>query len=251
MHIFFLSISVFALAYMTNTFYITVLYHRGLAHGAVHLNKVSYWLVAYTGIWMTGIDPKAWACMHRRHHQFSDTQLDPHSPVHQGVIGVALGQLRSYENVLRGLIRRRPEMMKAVSDIQFPVNFLNRKGLWFLPYVLHTLIGVGIGLLTQSYWVGILYYIGIMSHPVQGWMVNALAHRFGYRNFNLQDNSKNNTLVSWLVFGEGLQNNHHARPKSANFAKAAGEIDLGFVMCKIAGVLRLIRLRPCASESRT
>ncbi len=42
----------------------------------------------------------------------------------------------------------------------------------------------------------------MMSHPVQGWMVNALGHAVGGRNFDTPDDSRNNTVVSWLVSGE-------------------------------------------------
>jgi stearoyl-CoA desaturase (delta-9 desaturase) len=85
-----------------------------------------------------------------------------------------------------------------------------------------------------------------MSHPVHGWMVNSLAHKYGYRNFATKDHSTNNTFVSWLVAGEGLQNNHHARPKSANFAKKKGEIDLGYSLCVISSRLGLIKLKPAS-----
>ena len=40
-----------------------------------------FWIVAATGIWFTGLDPKGWVCMHRRHHTHSDGPKDPHSPV--------------------------------------------------------------------------------------------------------------------------------------------------------------------------
>ena len=60
-----------------------------------------------------------------------------------------------------------------------------------------------------SYWIGFGYFFGIMSHPLQGWMVNALAHKYGGRNFNSSDDSRNNHFVALVAFGEGFQNNHH------------------------------------------
>jgi stearoyl-CoA desaturase (Delta-9 desaturase) len=235
--------AVFAAGYLINIFYITVLYHRGLTHNSVLLKPAMVQFIGATGIWVTGIDPKAWACMHRRHHAHSDTALDPHSPQIYGVFGVALEQLRSYENVLRNLIRKNSEYTKSVADIPFNVSTLNRKKMWLAPYLLHTLIGVALGFLTQSYLIGAAYYFGIMSHPVQGWMVNALAHKYGYRNFKTHDHSTNNWVVSFLTFGEGYQNNHHARPKRANFAIRATEFDFGYTMCIIAARLGLLRFR--------
>ena len=176
-----IALAVFGAAYLVNVFYITVLYHRGLAHQSVELGPLAMKLVAKTGNWMTGIDPKAWAAMHRMHHRFSDTEQDPHSPLFQGVFGVALGQLKSYETVLIKLLKKDPTVTLTVSDIPFDVSTLNQKKLWMLPYVLQVAIGVGLGLAFGSVLVGAAYFLGIMSHPIQGWMVNSLAHKYGYR----------------------------------------------------------------------
>ena len=236
------AITVFLIGYLINIFYITVLYHRGLTHQSVILKpRVVTW-IKWTGIWVTGLDPKAWACMHRRHHAFSDTEKDPHSPQIYGVFGVALEQLHSYEDILRGLIRKKPEYTSLVNDIPFDVSQLNRKKLWILPYLLHFMLGLILGLITHPV-IGIAYFAGIMSHPVQGWLVNALAHKYGYRNFAIKDHSTNNWLVSFLVFGEGYQNNHHARPRRANFAIHSREFDFGYTLCVIANKFGLLSFR--------
>lgn len=247
MSTFWITIVVFLMGYLINAFYITVLYHRGLTHRAIVLHPaVEKWL-AISGPWLTGIDPKAWACMHRLHHVHSDTDKDPHSPLHYGIWGVMKGQLRSYENILRKLKHGDKEHMDVVSDIHFDISILNRKKLWPIPYILHIVIAAAIGYYFSSSWVGIAYFLGIMSHPIQGWMVNALAHHSGYRNFDSADNSKNNLFVAYLVFGEGYQNNHHSRPFAANFAVKAGEIDTGYWMCIAAEKLGMIKI-PSQSE---
>lgn len=238
------ALAVFAAGYMINVFYITVLYHRGLTHRAVEMSPgLEKWL-AWTGVWLTGIDPKAWACMHRLHHLHSDTDKDPHSPVHYGIFGVMMGQLRSYEKTIRRLKRGDKDYLDIVSDIKFDVSFLNKKKLWYVTYLLHLAIAYAIGAAFGSFWVGFAYYAGIMSHPIQGWMVNSIAHHSGYRNFDSSDNSRNNVWVAFLVFGEGFQNNHHSRPFAANFAVKPTEIDLGYGLCLLAekcGILKIPR----------
>ena len=77
-------IAVFVVAYLLNLTTITVMYHRGLAHGGVTLKPWVKRFVALSGNWLTGLDPKGWVCMHRLHHAHSDTPDDPHSPVHKG-----------------------------------------------------------------------------------------------------------------------------------------------------------------------
>ena len=180
--------------------------------------------------------------MHRLHHQYSDTDKDPHSPIRFGLWGVARGQLKSYQKILRELILNKKTTSAIVADIPFDVSVLNRKGLWPVPYLIHLSIGLAIGVLFNEWLVGMAYFLGMMSHPVQGWMVNSLAHRYGYQNFDTHDHSKNNVLVAWLIFGEGFQNNHHAHPERANFAVKKNEIDLGYGLCKMGSRLGLLKI---------
>jgi len=247
MSTFWITVLVFLVGYLINAFYITVLYHRGLTHRAIIMSPGTEKFLAVTGNWLTGIDPKAWACMHRLHHVHSDTEHDPHSPVHYGIFGVMMGQLRSYERILGKLKRGDKELSEVVADIKFDVNILNRKKIWFLPYLLHIGISGFLAYTFGSAWVGAAYFLGIMSHPIQGWMVNSLAHHSGYRNFDSADNSKNNVFVSYLVFGEGFQNNHHSRPFAANFAVKSHEVDMGYWLCIAAEKLGMVRI-PRGSE---
>jgi stearoyl-CoA desaturase (delta-9 desaturase) len=219
--------------YLINITYITVFYHRALAHKAVELTPSLRRWVIRTGIWFTGLDPKGWVCMHRLHHLYSDTALDPHSPRNVGVIGVATAQLRSYEKALRGLINNRSEYTTVVADLDFPVNALNRRKLWALPYLTYAALFAALGFVSGLWPLCIGCYLGLMSHPVQGWMVNAFGHAHGYRNFETKDDSRNNTAVAWLVMGEGYQNNHHYDPASAKFSRLRWEVDLGYGLCLI------------------
>ncbi len=246
MTILLITAAVFLFTYALNMFTISVLYHRGLTHGAVKLHPWLYRFIGKYGSLITGIDPKAWICMHRMHHTYSDTNQDPHSPSKYGVFGVIWGQLVSYERTLVGLKNNRPKYTSVVSDIQFDVSALNRRGLWLLPYALHIAIGVTIALLTQEYLIGLGYYLGMTSHPIQGWLVNSFGHHSGYRNYQVADKSTNNTAVALLCFGEGYQNNHHARPQSAKFSVRWFEIDLGYALCKLAsftGLLQIVKAK--------
>lgn len=250
MNVYDLSAVLFLVAYFINLFYITVLYHRGLTHGAVELRPaLRRWTVA-TGNWVTGIDPKSWACMHRLHHLHSDTELDPHSPVRFGTLGVASGQLHSYRKTLVGLIKKNKQYADLVRDLEFPVHWLNRTRYWYLPYLLHFSIAVAISFLAHHWLPGLAYLGGILSHPVQGWLVNALAHRYGYRNHEIQDHSRNNPWVAWVCMGEGYQNNHHADPSSAKFSERWHEFDLGYGMCLISEKIKLLRIVPHAREQQ-
>jgi stearoyl-CoA desaturase (delta-9 desaturase) len=230
-------------AYLINMTYLSVFYHRGFTHQAIILRPWLKKFVVRSGAWMTGLDPKSWTCMHRMHHLYSDLPSDPHSPVNVGVVGVLKSQYHSYNRTMAALIQNRKKYTSLVQDLDFPVNWLNRKGLWSVPYLIHGGLAVSVGWYFDAWLLGTCYFVGLMSHPLQGWLVNSLGHRFGYRNFNTADNSRNNILVSWFALGEGYQNNHHQAPQSAKFGIKWWEIDFGYQICRILGLFRLVEIR--------
>ena len=75
--------------------------HRVLAHRSLSVRPpvaMAFRLI----IWiMTGITPRAWVAVHRRHHAFSDTPQDPHSPVVLGFWAVQLGNVKLYRDTIR------------------------------------------------------------------------------------------------------------------------------------------------------
>jgi stearoyl-CoA desaturase (delta-9 desaturase) len=239
------SLGFFIFGYVLNMFYITVLYHRGLTHGAVQLHPALHKLLSLTGTWITGLDPKSWATMHRFHHKYSDTITDPHSPTHAGVMGVWVAQYKSYLKYMNHLIKKDSDEVNTLSaDMNMEVSWLNRKNLSWLPYIIHIIIAVIIWQGLNSFVIGAAYWFGIMSHPLQGWMVNALAHKYGGRNFNTPDDSRNNLFVGYFVFGEGYQNNHHHSPQSAKFSVKTWELDLGYFMVIVAEKFGMLKVTP-------
>src|SRR5204862_7852522 len=121
-------------------------------------------------------------------------------------------------------------------DLEFPLNPLTRSGRWYVPYVVHAAVALALGF-GAGWLLGAAYFLGMMSHPVQGAIVNSLGHAFGGRNFETPDNSRNNHLAAWLILGEGFQNNHHRFPGSATFAYRRHEVDLGYYACVLMGWL--------------
>jgi stearoyl-CoA desaturase (delta-9 desaturase) len=228
--------------YSLNLLYITVFYHRAFTHRAVSLHPAIRGFVIVTSKWITGLDLKAWVCMHRLHHAHADTPQDPHSPRNVGIVGVAGAALASYRRILSGLARHDPHLEAVVPDLEFDVHWLSRRR----PYLgssAHAAIALCLWLGTGTWLAGAMYLLGMSSHPVQGWLVNSLGHAVGYRNFDTPDDSRNNHLAAWLVWGEGLQNNHHAFPGSARFCYHWWEMDFGYVMCRSLEAVNLVRIR--------
>jgi len=236
-----LPLLVFLTGYTLSALTITIGYHRGLAHNAVTLHPVLHRFIVIFGKWITGLDPKGWSVMHRRHHAFSDTEKDPHSPANVGLSGILLEQLRSYESTLRGLARNDPEYTRYTEGLDFEVNWLNRHRLWWLPYLVHPICGAILALVVDP-WIGLAWAMGILSHPLQGGVVNALGHSIGGRNFATADQSTNNLLAAVLIAGEGYQNNHHAWPDSAKFSYRPWEVDWGFGVCLLLEGVGLVTI---------
>ena len=57
------------------------------------------------------------------------------------------------------------------------------------------------------------------------WAVNSVTHLWGYRNYETDEDSRNNLVVGLISNGEGWHNNHHADPRSARHGHRWWEID--------------------------
>jgi len=82
--------------------------------------------------------------------------------------------------------------------------------------------------------------------PVHGAIVNWAGHKYGYRNFETSDRSRNTLLVDVLTAGELFQNNHHRHPTSPSFAKRWFEVDPTFAVMRVLRWLGIIELRYAA-----
>jgi stearoyl-CoA desaturase (Delta-9 desaturase) len=223
-------LAVTELAIVTTSVYL----HRGLAHRAVALRPAAA-LALRLLIWITtGMRPREWVAVHRRHHAATDTPADPHSPAVLGFWRVQLGNAGLYRRVARdGLTVGR-----YARDL--PTDRLDRM------FFDHAFVGLGIGIgilcLALGWQTGLAAAsVHAVSYLMLSGAINAVGHTAGRRPY---PNSATN--VQWLALisaGEGLHNNHHAAPTSARFALAPGEIDPGWWFVRVLTRLRLARVR--------
>jgi stearoyl-CoA desaturase (delta-9 desaturase) len=78
---------------------------------------------------------------------------------------------------------------------------------------------------------------------MHGAIVNWGGHRYGYRNFDLDDVSRNTLPIDFLTGGELYQNNHHKYPMSPNFAARWFELDTTYQVMRVLNRLGIIRLK--------
>jgi len=85
------------LAIFTTTVYL----HRSLTHRALTVHPIAAFPCRVV-IWMTtGMRPREWVAVHRKHHASTDTAEDPHSPMVVGFWRVQLGNVGLYKRAAR------------------------------------------------------------------------------------------------------------------------------------------------------
>lgn len=216
------------------TFATTVYLHRSLSHKAIAMKPGLAWCFRFITWITTGIRPREWVAVHRKHHAFTDVEGDPHSPKLLGWVTVQFGNVGLYRKVASDPVQVR----KYARDL--PGDTWDR--LLFDHSLLGLAIGVGVLVALFGPWIGVLaavlhtgMYLGLNA------AVNAITHTFGTRPY---DNTATN--LQWLALltaGEGLHNNHHAAPTSAKLALHRGEIDPSWPAIVLATKLRLMRIR--------
>ena len=70
--------------------------------------------------------------------------------------------------------------------------------------------------------------------------INSLAHLYGSRDFETNDNSRNNLFLSIITLGEGWHNNHHYYAGSTRQGFFWWQIDITYYILKMMSFLGLI-----------
>jgi fatty-acid desaturase len=225
-------------------------YHRMLTHKAAGFPKFFERLWVLCGVCSLEGSPLWWVCVHRMHHQHSDEAGDPHTPResffwgHMQWIFTADPRQRSLSTFEKYV----PDLMSDPF-----LRWLHRGNKWILIYALHALligaIGLGLGFLIADTTAGALqigaqvFVWGVLVRTVYvwhiTWLVNSASHRWGYRNYETDDRSRNNVVVALLTNGEGWHNNHHATPRACSQGHKWWEIDLTYTFVRLMQVVGL------------
>jgi stearoyl-CoA desaturase (delta-9 desaturase) len=241
---------------LVSAFGITVGFHRLCTHKAFKSPAFVRYALAAAGSMAAQGPVIRWCAEHRRHHQHSDTEGDPHSP-HMGVDG-SWGE--GFWATLRGayhahvgwlFVDRSTGLAQYARDLRQDAALVaadRHFGLWVLfGMVAPALIA---GLITMSFTGALLGFLWgglvrvLVVHHIT-WSVNSICHLWGSRPFNSHDESRNNPIVGVLAIGEGWHNNHHAFPTSARHGLRWWELDISYIF------IRSLWLVGLASEIRT
>ena len=213
---------------------VTLFLHRNQSHRAFTLHKaVSHFFRGW--LWLTtGIVTRQWVAVHRKHHATVETNDDPHSPQILGIHRVLWLGLPLY----RRAAADRETLDKCGSGT--PDDWIERN-----IYARFPNTGIALLLILELLAFGPLAGTLVWLVPmiwIPFWaagVINGLGHFLGYRNYELEDASRN--IVPWgiIIGGEELHNNHHAFAGSARFSAKPWEIDLGWFYIRMLERLSL------------
>ncbi len=230
-----IAVAVAVALYFIRMFAITGFYHRYFSHRSFKTSRVGQFIFATIGATAVQRGALWWASHHRLHHQRSDEPTDVHSPAQQGFIWSHIGWITSEANF-------RSEL-RVVRDLaKFPeLIFLDRFDI-LVPTILgFALFGLGAlldrhapGLHTtgaQMLIWGFFISTVVLAHGT--FTINSLAHVFGRRRYETNDDSRNSFTLAMVTLGEGWHNNHHHFPAAARNGFYWWEIDITYYTLKL------------------
>ena len=240
-------ISVLIIMWLVTGLGITVGYHRLFTHKSFQAQKNFEIGLAIAGGMAGQGGVISWACLHRRHHQLSDREGDPHSPnLHGGSIKNKFnGLLHSHFLWMRK--HEYPNPGYYVRDLlqsKHIVRVNRYYYIWVLLGIVIPALVVGLirqnvmGLVTGALWGGSVRLI-ILGHTI--WGINSFLHVVGKKTHQTSDNSRNAPLFGLFTFGESFHNAHHAHPRSALFGLGAPSLDPGYWLIWASAKLGLAR----------
>ncbi|MDB6151836.1 MAG: Fatty acid desaturase, partial [Chthoniobacteraceae bacterium] len=237
--------------YFVRMFAITGFYHRYFSHRTFHTSRAAQFCFAALGNTAVQRGALWWAAVHRHHHKHADQEHDVHSPTLSGFWWSHIGWMTSNKNF--------PTNYEAIRDLaKYPeLVFLNRFDL-VVPAVLALslyITGAVLGHLvpslhtsgTQLLVWGFFISTVVLLHGTL--LINSLAHVFGDRRFETEDESRNNLALALVTLGEGWHNNHHRFMGAARQGFYWWEIDVTYYLLKLlswAGVIWDLRPVPAS-----
>lgn len=215
-------------------------YHRLLSHNSFGTSRFVRGVMATLGTLAAQTGPLSWAATHRYHHSKADTEHDPHSPT----IGFSWAHLV-------WTFFDHPHLKKEGVVERLASDLAKDRYLLFLERNFRS-VNVGVFLITvgaATAWRGPEFGVSIACwlfgvRIVALWhlvfMTNSVAHKFGYRNYDVPDDSRNVWWLAILLLGDGWHNNHHAYPRAAKLGHRWFEFDISYVMLRVMKLFGLV-----------
>lgn len=197
------------IGHMACSLFVTVGLHRYFSHGSFTTNKFWHSILAIGSNLGIHGSPQAWSTAHITHHEYSDTNRDPHN------VNISYLLWKSYNKVPMSLWR-----LKHLSNDPI-LKFTHRYS---------TLLILSFSL--------ILYYIDPMLLLFGYLMPLGSVHFIGaVHQITTHKNGivKNMPYMEWILpaSGEWYHKYHHDNPRSPNFGNKWYHLDFGYLLIKL------------------
>jgi stearoyl-CoA desaturase (delta-9 desaturase) len=159
--------------------------------------------------------PITFRTVHILHHSTSDTEKDVHSPVNGIWQSCLMWRAHTIKDapfvVSKHLMRDKFYVFLETHSVK----------IWWVTFFILAVIDWRLALFTQG--------LGGLMGIVMAAISNCFSHLYGTRRFETSDNSRNNWVLSWLLWqgAIALHNNHHAHPARYHDSHAWYEFDIG------------------------
>ena len=186
--------------------------HKLFSHQAFETSVFMESLLGYFAVMSGQGSPMFWAAVHQgAHHKYTDKEQDPHSP-DKGFFWSFIGWVWRVKSIP---IKSVPWLLEK-EHIKFITRYHTFLfvGTWLLGYLLLEFTTFICLLVVPC--VLSIYLSGITSyflHREERGVFDVL--HLTYRNFEIDNNSKNSLLLGPISFGTAFHNNHHAHPHLA------------------------------------
>lgn len=206
------------LHWLTGSIGICLAYHRLLTHRSFQVPRWLEYILATIGSLALEGGPIFWVAGHRLHHAHTEDEYkDPYS-ARRGFW---------WSHVLWLIFPRQEFFNKSVYQRYAPDLARDPYYCWLDRYFVFLQLPLGLVLYALGGWSFVIY--GLFLRTVllwhSTWFINSATHMFGYRNFEVEDNSRNLWWAAILAYGEGWHNNHHAFPNMAKAGLRWWEVD--------------------------
>jgi len=165
--------------------------HRYWAHRSFEVNRFWHYVLCFQSTMCGMGSPATYASVHLRHHKYSDTDKDPHSPTHKGKLSVFLGY---FFNIYAVDLSYAKRFLVKYPEQKFVHQHYNK---FHIGYI--TLLFLINPILLYP-----LYFFPVIWAVLFGAIVNVFNH--------LPDEGvSNKKWIEYLLAGEGWHKEHHRR----------------------------------------
>jgi stearoyl-CoA desaturase (Delta-9 desaturase) len=196
----------FLALFAASSFAITMGYHRFFAHSTYKAGKFIEFLLLFFGAGAYEESALKWSSMHRRHHQYTDTDKDPYN-IKRGFFYAHMGWFMFWKQSVD--YNNTKDLQRSALVLHQHRHF--QAWAFVSGILLPMLYGFFTGNPLGALMWGVAAKICLVGHSA--FFINSFAHTFGSRPYDASISARDNWVGAFLTNGEGYHNFHHRFPQ--------------------------------------